>query len=363
MDSTSPLKEDADDKCSVQLQGHSKKVMLARWNPVADGIVLSSSFDNTVRIWDANKAAEFRSIELPDSPQHIAWNYDGSLFASTCSIAQKVASQGGSKGAHACFLGETSMLATVGFSAQSDRQIILRDSRDITKPLVLHSIDHDFGMLFPFFDPDTNILYLAGKGDCNIRYYEIVSTDPYIHFLDDCDKYVEPVSFTVPRRADQSNDDLYPPTYAGKSCLSGPEVKAEHTGTAKGNECLKETAGGKGNEAGCDFGTSTSGCRHGAEECEEQQPSKAAAEKADSESRAEPPAVEHQPETKTVEKSDAYPLPEETSFQVFQTVGGVELKGTLTVTVNTNDRMKEMEKRIKELESENAELRAKLNAK
>lgn len=36
------------------------------------------------------------------------------------------------------------------------------------------------------------------------------------------------------------------------------QVKAEYAGTAKGSECLKETAGCKGSEASCDFATSTS---------------------------------------------------------------------------------------------------------
>jgi hypothetical protein len=36
----------------------------------------------------------------------------------------------------------------------------------------------------PFFDPDTNLLYVAGKGDCNIRYYEITESEPLIHYVD-----------------------------------------------------------------------------------------------------------------------------------------------------------------------------------
>ncbi len=83
----------------------------------------------------------------------------------------------------------------------------------------------------PFFDNDTNVLFLAGKGDGNIRYYEIVDDAPYIHYLSEfksnvpqrgmcmlpkravnvseCEivrvlklgvKLVEPISFQVPRK-------------------------------------------------------------------------------------------------------------------------------------------------------------------
>lgn len=38
-------------------------------------------------------------------------------------------------------------------------------------------------MLLHRYDDDNGILYVAGKGDGNIRYFEIVDTDPYVHFL------------------------------------------------------------------------------------------------------------------------------------------------------------------------------------
>lgn len=45
------------------------------------------------------------------------------------------------------------------------------------------TIDSSSGVVFPFFDPDTNIVFLAGKGDGNIRYYEVVDEAPWLHFL------------------------------------------------------------------------------------------------------------------------------------------------------------------------------------
>ena len=112
------------------------------------------------------------------------------------------------------------------------------------------TIDQSSGSLMPFYDPDSSLLYVAGKGDCNVRYYEIVENEPFIHYVDQftgkdpqrglalcpkgvvdtsccevarflrlCDNKLEPVSFTVPRKSEAGNDDLYPDTFAGKPAL------------------------------------------------------------------------------------------------------------------------------------------------
>jgi len=94
----------------------------------------------------------------------------------------------------------------------------------------------------PFYDHDTGVLFLSGKGDGNIKMYEIEESD--IHHLTDysstqptfglaqmpkwncdvrnceiasflklCGDYVEPLHFTVPRtRAEFFQDDLFPKT-------------------------------------------------------------------------------------------------------------------------------------------------------
>uniref|UniRef100_A0A3B4WCS5 Coronin n=1 Tax=Seriola lalandi dorsalis TaxID=1841481 RepID=A0A3B4WCS5_SERLL len=54
---------------------------------------------------------------------------------------------------------------------------------DLSEPLYEEDLDGSAGVLFPFYDPDTHMLYLAGKGDGNIRYYELSAEKPYISFL------------------------------------------------------------------------------------------------------------------------------------------------------------------------------------
>lgn len=72
---------------------------------------------------------------------------------------------------------------TTGFSRHSDRQYSLWDQENLAKPLITDTIDSSSGIVFPYFDNDTNMIYLAGKGDGNIRYYEITEEAPFVHFL------------------------------------------------------------------------------------------------------------------------------------------------------------------------------------
>jgi hypothetical protein len=49
--------------------------------------------------------------------------------------------------------------------------------------IVRKGIDNSSGQLMPFYDDDTKMLYLAGKGDGNVRYYEYTGGEEYIYAL------------------------------------------------------------------------------------------------------------------------------------------------------------------------------------
>jgi len=116
----------------------------------------------------------------------------------------------------------------------------------------------------PFYDPDTKVLFLAGKGDGNIRYYEIVDEDPYLYFLSEfksaspqrgiamlpkravnvseCEivrllklgtKMMEPISFQVPRKSELFQDDIFPDTFSGEYTLTADEWLAGKNGEVK----------------------------------------------------------------------------------------------------------------------------------
>jgi len=124
----------------------------------------------------------------------------------------------------------------------------------MAEPLVKENLDTSAGILMPFWDEDTKMLYLAGKGDGNIRYYEMVDEKPWQFLLSEykssdpqrgvafvpkraCNvseveiarayklhtSMIEPISFKVPRKSDVFQDDIYPDTYAGEASLSCAE--------------------------------------------------------------------------------------------------------------------------------------------
>ena len=39
------------------------------------------------------------------------------------------------------------------------------------------------GVLCPVFDPDTNMVYVTGRGDGNVRYYEVIPEAPWVCYL------------------------------------------------------------------------------------------------------------------------------------------------------------------------------------
>jgi len=109
-------------------------------------------------------------------------------------------------------------------------------------------------VLMPFFDEDTNLLFLAGKGDGNIRFYEIVNDEPWQFYLGEyrsttpcrgmamlpkriCDvmkcevtrmlklgtNNVEPLPMIIPRKSDLFQADLFPPGRAGKPSMNATE--------------------------------------------------------------------------------------------------------------------------------------------
>ncbi|XP_030765102.1 coronin-2B-like isoform X3 [Sitophilus oryzae] len=254
----------------VELQGHKRRVAYIEWHPTAENVLFSAGFDHLVIVWDIEKGEAINVIDCHhDAIQSMSLNRDGSLLATTCKDKKLrvieprsgiVKSEGicheGSKASKVVYLGSTGKLLTTGFSRHSDRRYAIWDENDLSEPLFSDTIDSSSGIVFPFFDPDTNIVFLAGKGDGNIRFYEICDEPPYIHYLSqvisgnpqrglgvmpkrglkatNCEIYrfyklhatkglCEPIGMIVPRKSDQFHEDLYPDTAAPKPALTAQE--------------------------------------------------------------------------------------------------------------------------------------------
>uniref|UniRef100_A0A8C5A0X5 Coronin n=1 Tax=Gadus morhua TaxID=8049 RepID=A0A8C5A0X5_GADMO len=173
------------------LIGHSRRVGLIEWHPTAKDLLLSSAYDykvcsligplSTSRGLSSSVAI---SPSLPDGSRLALTSKDRRLRLldpRTGAVLQ--VSSPSYRVCKVVYLGALKMLLTTGFSCWNQRQITLWDPRDLSEPLYEEELDGTGGVLFPFFDPDTNMLYLAGKGDCNIRFYEVSSEKPFVVFL------------------------------------------------------------------------------------------------------------------------------------------------------------------------------------
>lgn len=254
-----------------ELLGHRRKITQIEWHPAAENVLISAGFDNLVIVWDVSPSPLNGNCILKiidchvDQIYSLAINREGSHIATTSKdkmlrvieprtgivVAQGMA-HNGTKQSKVVFLNDGRVLTT-GFSKHSDRQYAIWNQHDLKKPLNAADIDSASGILQPFFDYETKTLYLCGKGEGTIRYYEIVDEHPYIYYLNQfisgqpqkalgcmpkrglnvtgCEIFrfyklhgtgnvVEPVSFIVPRKSTLFQSDLYPDTLSTKPAMT-----------------------------------------------------------------------------------------------------------------------------------------------
>lgn len=247
------------------LLGHKRKVGSVDFHPTAENVLATTSADYTVKIWDITEGkAKLEATGHKNLIQSLSWNYDGSLFATTSKDKKtrvfdprtgkatvEIDAHNGNKGARCLWLGQKEKLFTCGFSRMSERQMAVWDPRNPSKALKHQNIDTSSGQLIPYYDVDTSLVFLAGKGDGNIRYYEITDDKDILYFINNFQtntptlgisalpKYgndiagcevvrllkahnngIAPISFTVPRKSDLFQDDLFPDTAGQEPSLT-----------------------------------------------------------------------------------------------------------------------------------------------
>lgn len=253
----------------VDLHGHSRRVSYIEWHPTAENILLSAGLDFKCVLWNIEQAEPINIIDCHDDTIFsMSWKRDGSLFATTCkdrklriidprirTVAMETQGHAGNKSSKVVFSGHSKVLTT-GFDRMSNRQLALWDVKNFRTPLTKVDIDNSSGVTLPFYDYDNDVIYIAGKGDGNIRYFEVVDDSIGLHFLNQyqspfpqrglglmpkrgCDTSkcevmrfykllaakdtIEPISMIVPRKSDKFHEDIFPPTASMIPSLSADE--------------------------------------------------------------------------------------------------------------------------------------------
>ncbi|KAK5638031.1 hypothetical protein RI129_012326 [Pyrocoelia pectoralis] len=252
----------------VDLLYHQRRVGLVLWHPTALNVLLTAGSDNQVVIWNVGTGEPLVHIDChPDIVYSACFNWDGSQLLTTCKdkkiriinprtgvIESDAVCHEGSKATRAIFL-RHGLVFTTGFSKMSERQYSLRTPDALSEPIVMVELDTSNGVMFPLYDADTNLIYLCGKGDSVIRYFEITPEPPFVHYINTfqtpdpqrgigmmpkrgCDVssceisrfyrltnsgLCQAITMTVPRKSELFQEDLYPDTIGDSAASTADE--------------------------------------------------------------------------------------------------------------------------------------------
>jgi WD40 repeat protein len=244
---------------SQVLSGHTKKVGSIKWHPVAENVMVSAATDYVVKVWDVENGKATNNVQGHTAiVQSVDWNYDGSLVVTNAkdkqvrildprqqTVVGACESHVGVKGGRALWLGKHNLVLSVGFGTGASREYKVYDPRKFESAVCVTNLDSAAGIIMPFYDEDSDILFMAGKGDGSIRFYEIlpgeepkqicnhlgqfssnnptaaacslprrscdVSSTEILRIYKVSKGTIVPLKFQVPRKSELFADDIYPP--------------------------------------------------------------------------------------------------------------------------------------------------------
>ncbi|XP_059061678.1 coronin-7-like [Achroia grisella] len=249
------------------LSQKQRRVENVGFHPVADGLIHVAS-GHELALWDLTKQKEaFVNRDHGEVIQSSSWKKDGRLIVTSCkdkkvriidprastAVVDVANSHQNIKDSRVVWLGDQDRILTTGFDSARLRQIMIRDVRNLSQTQKTLELDCSTGILMPLFDPDTNMLFLAGKGDTTILYMELTDREPYLieglrhsgeqtkgaclvpkralrvmeaevnRVLQLASSTVVPIMYQVPRKSYRDyHADLYPETSGAVTYLSAP---------------------------------------------------------------------------------------------------------------------------------------------
>ncbi|KHN79016.1 Coronin-B [Toxocara canis] len=236
------------------------KIISIRYNPCALDVMAVAAQDHWLSVWnlESNKCEWSTNPHGRDSSLAIAWSSDGRKLASvgrdlTLSVYEPQCGDSENalinrkqvlespRAARILFACRDTLIVLVHFTRSSARVVTLLDSETL-ETIHTHTVDTSSQPLVPYYDFDSSVLFLTGKGDRTITMFEVSHASPFLmpmapasfpnghqaislHHKIVCDvravefqrgwrlteKSLERISFRVPRvKKDLFQSDLFP---------------------------------------------------------------------------------------------------------------------------------------------------------
>ncbi|KAF8942827.1 Coronin-7 [Haplosporangium gracile] len=172
------------------------KISLILFHPRAKDVLLSASMDRsdpTIRLWNLKTKEEKLAIKgHKDVVFSCDFNHQGDKIVSvskdkkiriwnalTGELIQEGKGHDSLRSCRVLWLGDSDVIASVGFGRGSQREILLFDANDLAKgPIESKKMDASPGILVPHYDPDTSVLGISARGDRVMKHFEIDVTSP-----------------------------------------------------------------------------------------------------------------------------------------------------------------------------------------
>jgi len=268
-------------ECDQVLSGHTKKVGAIKWHPVADNVLASAATDYVVKVWDVETGKAVLKVDGHTAIiQSVDWNYDGSQLCTNAkdklvrildprgqTIVGSAESHVGVKGGRALWLGKNNLILSVGFGSGASREYKVFDPRKLDAAVIVTNLDSAAGIIMPFYDEDADLLFLAGKGDGSIKFYEILANEEPKNIVNHLGQFssnnptnaacslprrscdvsqteiirlykvskgtIVPLKFQVPRKSELFADDIYPPARGDEPAITKAAWFAGENSTPK----------------------------------------------------------------------------------------------------------------------------------
>eukprot|EP01133_Synstelium_polycarpum_P004237 gene4237-4943_t len=256
---------------AASLVGNAKRLISASFHPLASNVAITTSVDE-IKLWDVDSQTAIVNIPQVHKGMvtSLTWDAAGKTFATSCkdkmlrtfdprsnTMISQVLDHQGVKSGRALWCGKQDMIFTIGFTKSMDREIAVWDVRSMADRVQTLKLDINPASPMPFYDADTNLVFLGGKGEGSIKVLEVnASNETPVTLLSEmkhnvpasgmamlpklsCDvmkcevaKILKlapngqliPIRFEVQRQNNQYfHEDLYPDTWDQQSTMTSSE--------------------------------------------------------------------------------------------------------------------------------------------